>query len=466
LTEERARNSVPIRKTTQPGNSPTAAEAVAEEEGSGTMVRFGRWTLLFLGLMPAILRGQAAPVQPGAQPAVVRAVLFYSPTCPHCHRVMTVDLPPLIERYGSRLRLASVNTATPGGQALYQATVEHFAIPEDRLGVPTLVVGNRVLVGSLEIPAEFPGIVERGLAAGGVGWPEVTQIREAVAAGERAAFRSDTAAAAADTAPAAPRDTVRAAPALRRTPATADSAVAAPRSAPMHPAAEVLEGAADSPAAAAMGQEVRILAPGTGAGPGTVFGSMRARFLVDPVGNSVSVVVLLFMLAAVGLAIAAVSGRPVPVEYPPSWVLPALGIVGLGVASYLSFVEVTGAPAICGPVGDCNTVQQSEYARIFGVVPVGVLGAFGYVAMSVLWFAGTRAPGRTARAARICTWCCALGGVVFSVYLTFLEPFVIGASCAWCLASAVIVTLMLLAVTPAVRLDLEALRTPGVAAAH
>ena len=355
------------------------------------MVRFGRWSPLFLGLMPAILRGQATPVQPGAQAAVVRAVLFYSPTCPHCHRVMTVDLPPLIARYGSRLRLASVNTATPGGQALYQATVEHFAIPEDRLGVPTLVVGNRVLVGSVEIPAEFPGIVERGLAAGGIDWPEVPQIRQAVAASERAAFRSDTAAA---------------------------------------------------------------------------LGSVRARFLEDPAGNSVSVVVLLFMLAAVGLAIAAVAGRRVPLPSPPSWVLPALGIVGLGVASYLSFVEVTGTPAVCGPVGDCNTVQQSEYARLFGVVPVGVLGALGYVAMSVLWFAGTRAPGRTARAARICIWCFALGGAVFSGYLTFLEPFVIGASCAWCLASAVIVTLMLLAVTPAVRLDLEALRTRGVEAAH
>jgi uncharacterized membrane protein len=350
---------------------------------------------------------------------------------------MTVDLPPLIARYGSRLRLASVNTATPGGQALYQATVEHFALPEDRLGVPTLVVGNRVLVGSLEIPSEFPGIVERGLAAGGIDWPEVTQIREAVAASERAA--------ATDTAQAAPRDTARAAPALRRTPETADSAVATPRAAPTPPAAEVQKGAAVA---------------------GTAPGSMRARFLVDPVGNSVSVVVLLFMLAAVGLAIAAVSGRRVPLSSPPCWVLPALGIVGLGVASYLSFVEVTGTPAVCGPVGDCNTVQQSEYARLFGVVPVGVLGALGYVALSVLWFAGTRAPGRAARAARICTWCFALGGAVFSGYLTFLEPFVIGASCAWCLASAVIVTLMLLAVTPAVRLDLEALRTPSVAAAH
>ena len=34
-------------------------------------------------------------------------------------------------------------------------------------------------------------------------------------------------------------------------------------------------------------------------------------------------------------------------------------------------------------------------------------------------------------------------GLAFSIYLTFLEPFVIGASCAWCLTSAVIMTVLL-----------------------
>jgi uncharacterized membrane protein len=29
-------------------------------------------------------------------------------------------------------------------------------------------------------------------------------------------------------------------------------------------------------------------------------------------------------------------------------------------------------------------------------------------------------------------------GVVFSIYLTTLEPFVIGATCAWCLTSAIV----------------------------
>jgi len=42
-----------------------------------------------------------------------------------------------------------------------------------------------------------------------------------------------------------------------------------------------------------------------------------------------------------------------------------------------------------------------------------------------------------------------LGGTLFSVYLTFLEPFVIRATCAWCLTSAILMTaLLLFTVTP------------------
>jgi len=40
-------------------------------------------------------------------------------------------------------------------------------------------------------------------------------------------------------------------------------------------------------------------------------------------------------------------------------------------------------------------------------------------------------------------------GTLFSIYLTFLEPFVIGATCLWCLSSAVIMTtLFILALKP------------------
>jgi uncharacterized membrane protein len=105
--------------------------------------------------------------------------------------------------------------------------------------------------------------------------------------------------------------------------------------------------------------------------------------------------------------------------------------------------------AVCGPVGDCNTVQQSEYARLFGVLPIGLLGIMGYAMIMLVWLLG-RSPNRQMiRFKDRAIFGMTALGILFSIYLTFLEPFVIGASCAWCLASAVIMTLLFLLSLPA-----------------
>jgi uncharacterized membrane protein len=173
--------------------------------------------------------------------------------------------------------------------------------------------------------------------------------------------------------------------------------------------------------------------------------TMMDRFNQDRAGNTLSVLVLLGMLASVILA-----GFPprAPGREWPLWVVPFLVAVGMGVAGYLSFIEITHAEAVCGPVGDCNTVNQSEYARLFGVLPVGVLGLIGYVALLAVWSVGRLGPHASRRRADLVLWGAALVGTLFSIYLTFLEPFVIGATCAWCLTSAVIMTLLLLSTAP------------------
>ena len=112
-------------------------------------------------------------------------------------------------------------------------------------------------------------------------------------------------------------------------------------------------------------------------------------------------------------------------------------------AAYLAYVETAAVDAVCGPVGDCNTVQQSEFARLFGVLPIGALGLAGYAAILVAWVVGTRAEPGVARPARLALLAMAFGGTAFSVYLTFLEPFVIGATCAWCVTSAILMALVL-----------------------
>lgn len=425
-----------------------------------------------------------------AREAAVHGVLFYSPTCPHCRDVMTQGLPPIVERFAGGLEIIGVNTASSGGQALYRAAIEALAIPPERVGVPTLVVGSRVLVGSYEIPTLLPGIVEDGLAAGGIDWPPVPLIRRALAA--QGLLPPESAEPVDVESAAEPRATDEPAQAAAAEDATMEAAAAEdePATEEMEPAEAATDPESDSEVDAAVARQVApeptseaapaptpdpdpVLsteaASESGPGPGAeadaavadsiLAGAMTGggrsdlvhrltvgeRLMLDPAGNAAALAVLVLMLAALGLVALDRAGR-VRVPAPPVWLVPALAVVGLVVAGYLAYIEATGAEAVCGPVGHCNTVQQSRFARILGV-PVGVLGVVGYAVFLVAWLAGRNASMSLAGRARELLWWLALGGTLFSVYLTFLEPFVIGASCAWCLTSAAATTGVLLAAT-------------------
>jgi uncharacterized membrane protein len=116
----------------------------------------------------------------------------------------------------------------------------------------------------------------------------------------------------------------------------------------------------------------------------------------------------------------------------------ALALLGLGVAAYLAYVETQAVKAFCGPVGDCNTVQSSPYARLFGVLPIGVLGVIGYALILAAWWLRRTGPTPWSDWATLALLGMSLGGTLFSIYLTYLEVAVIRAVCLWCLSSALI----------------------------
>jgi uncharacterized membrane protein len=370
---------------------------------------------ILLAPVMAVLLAMAA-MGAHADAGVVRAVLFYSPSCGHCHKVMTEDLPPLFEKYGDQLQIMGVSIADAAGAELFSAAVDKFNIPAEQRGVPLLVVSDVYLVGSVEIPARLPALIEQYLAAGGVDWPDIPGLAQAVAQ----AGSAQPAATAPATAPAATPTAAAALPAPTVVPTVSPTAT---RPAPAPVAGIVMAGGST--------------------------GGFRARFDRDPLGNGLAVIILAGMIAAV---VWVVTQRPWRVRdrggsaprsrYDGAVLL--LGIVGLAVAGYLAFVETQQVRAVCGPVGDCNSVQQSEYARLFGQIPIGVLGVLGYLAILATWGARRLTSGRSAQWAGLALCALAAGGVLFSIYLTFLEPFVIGATCAWCLSSAVIMTLLLL----------------------
>lgn len=431
-------------------------------------VRMSSTLPLLLGLA---LAGSIQAPRASAQEAVVRAVLFYSPTCPHCHEVMTEVLPPLADQYGDQLVIIGVDVTSRGGQALFRATVDHFGIPGSEAGVPLLVAGDEFMMGAVEIPERFPGIITRALAEDGVEWPTVGAIREALAAQglldeptPDPAEAPDSAEAPAEreeptAAPAAAEPTIEEAPAPG---AAADEVDAAPDTGAAV-TAEARSAEPDAPEPEAPRATHEEAAPALDSTPTGIVGSLTPsageggrpsvveRLLRDPMGNGVALLVLAGLLLSLGLSVRLARAPTERRTSVPSWLVPLLAAAGIGVAAYLSFVEVTGQSAVCGPVGDCNAVQQSPYARLFGVLPVGVLGLFGYAAILAAWMLGRSGPRSVRESALRFRWAMAFAATAFSVYLTFLEPFVIGATCMWCITSSVVIALLLLVTTMELR---------------
>ena len=174
-------------------------------------------------------------------------------------------------------------------------------------------------------------------------------------------------------------------------------------------------------------------------------------------GFALAIVIMIGMVAALAFAgvtwVRAWKSSFASALSQPVWMEAAmlvLIVVGLGVAGYLTYVETQSVAPVCGPVGDCESVQTSDYSRLFGILPVGLLGMIGYVAILVAWLWGHFRSDRLADYAPLAVHGMAIFGVLFSLYLTFLEPFVIKAVCMWCLSSAVVMTLlMLLSMPPA-----------------
>jgi uncharacterized membrane protein len=109
--------------------------------------------------------------------------------------------------------------------------------------------------------------------------------------------------------------------------------------------------------------------------------------------------------------------------------------LGVGVATYIAIAESDGGSAAClAGGGGCETVANSPYSELAGI-NVAVLGIVGYV----LILATALLRGDVARRAGFGL---ALTGFGFSVYLTYLELFVIDAICQWCVVSAVLMTVL------------------------
>jgi len=306
---------------------------------------------------------------------VVHAVLFWSQTCPHCHFVIDNVLPAIKEQYRDQFNVLLVEMRSQQDWASLVQTAALFDIPQASVGVPFLVIGDKALLGSGEIPSYLPGLIEAHLARGGLELPDIPGIDRGI--------------------PFA------------------------------LPGEEICEAGTDCVETAVLvGQQ-------------------------KPDGHNLAIAIMVGMVGALAyVGTNTVRYFRTQARFrAPKWLeqtTPWLAVVGLGVAGYMAYVETQAVEAVCGPVGDCNAVQSSPYAKLFGVLPIGVLGVVGYIAILLAWFWTRLRRGQSVRQARWAVLAMTTAGTLFSLYLTYLEPFVIKAVCAWCLTSAVIITLLML----------------------
>lgn len=131
-------------------------------------------------------------------------------------------------------------------------------------------------------------------------------------------------------------------------------------------------------------------------------------------------------------------------------VLIALTVLGVALASYLTYIHYAEIKPLCTAGNACIKVQSSTYSKLAGV-PVALIGLLGYVAI----LGSLLVPEN--ETSRLATMSLTLVGFGFSAYLTYRELFSIHAICEECATSAGILTvLMALSVWRFLRGDADA----------
>ena len=135
----------------------------------------------------------------------------------------------------------------------------------------------------------------------------------------------------------------------------------------------------------------------------------------------------------------------------------AVAMVGLATSGFLAWEYARGGTITCPVAGTgCDDVRGSEFSAFFGI-QVPWLGLAYYATFAVLKILRLEFDTRRGLLDRV-SIALAMIGVTASVMFTYLEAFVIGAWCFWCLVSAVC-TVGLLALESSVQ---AAQRAPGV----
>lgn len=117
-------------------------------------------------------------------------------------------------------------------------------------------------------------------------------------------------------------------------------------------------------------------------------------------------------------------------------------VFGILVTSYLSYLKAAAVPAVCvvGGAFNCGAVLNSAYSVFMGI-PIAYLGLLMYLTLAVILFFERRIPFLQ-EYGKILMFGIGLFAWMFSMYLVYLQFFVLGALCPWCLSHEANMTIL------------------------
>lgn len=116
-----------------------------------------------------------------------------------------------------------------------------------------------------------------------------------------------------------------------------------------------------------------------------------------------------------------------------------LALVGVLVATYLTLYKLGTIGELVCSIGSCEAVQTSKWATFIGL-PVAAWGVGYYLVVLTLAIAGTLERWEDSRILPLVFLLLTGWGTLFSLWLTYLELFIIHAICQWCVVSAILAT--------------------------
>jgi uncharacterized membrane protein len=131
----------------------------------------------------------------------------------------------------------------------------------------------------------------------------------------------------------------------------------------------------------------------------------------------------------------------------PGLVLATMDVIGLAIASYLSYAELAspdGVPVctIGGThIGGCEDVARSAYSRPFAGIPVAIYGVMLSITLLTLAIAWWRTNGYKLLLAH---YGLSLVGVIFEGWFQYAQIFLVQAVCIWCEAYGISLVLRFL----------------------